>query len=523
MERREGFKNMVQNEHLQFKQQINNEIKQQNITENNNREYCIIKSNWIKEIFNRDNYEYENFYFFTEKVPKLISNISKNIKENFQLIKKDLLNKIFNDYQYIDSESNENNSYNNYYSNIYDNIQNAETFTYIAGYNKLIIKSEKNSSLLILNPIDSIINNNNFMVGILLNYIEELNYNNEFYKKLITIDLDLNNNKIQKKLKRNLIIDESEENYEDNDILKEIMDKIKTYKRKILLKNNRILICVNLYSYEKNLKLKEKVKAFKKYDDYYIINNEWLNKYKALNQYEKIFNILKKNEENNKIICLDYYNMPNYRYTIFNNLANFDDYELIDNLNINFNEMKELDEKNNNSYIIHFRIIELILKNENLKLNNFHPIQIYVKDCFIYLIDKIKLNIGTLNDNLTFNTKYVIEYATNTISDKEIKLIEQMSIEEYLKLRKCKIKVKKENSILKLYNDEKSNLGTVLIIDGKNNEEEISNKSNIKLNDSELNNNQFYEQAFYNAKSELSKLSDDYYLIKKNYWIKKMN
>ena len=45
-------------------------------------------------------------------------------------------------------------------------------------------------------------------------------------------------------------------------------------------------------------------------DNYYLINPEWLEKYKKIYSYDNIFNLLKEFDKNNKIV--NYYNIDNY-------------------------------------------------------------------------------------------------------------------------------------------------------------------------------------------------------------------
>ena len=128
-------------------------------------------------------------------------------------------------------------------------------------------------------------------------------------------------------------------------------------------------IFVHLYYYEKLLKLKEQ--PFRDYQDYYIINNDWLNKFKTSNNYDKIFNVLKKyDEKNSKDNIIDYYQLRNYQYTIFNDLSNFLTVEISDNFNINIDELSKVNEYYNDGFIIHCKIIELISGQETPKSDN---------------------------------------------------------------------------------------------------------------------------------------------------------
>ena len=509
MEDYKQFKRMVEKDYSQFKVQIKKEIQQESITRKDYGEFCLIDSDFMKEIFKIENYNSQNVYFISKKDPKILNNISKEINDKFEIIKKDLLRLIYDDYLDAHEELYKNNYYNFYYYKIYKLVNDSRTFNYVAGNNKLIIISKNESALLILNPIDSIINNNNYVIGIILKYNNsDHNYNNDLYKLLITGDLDINNDLKNLKLKRNLIVDESEENYKGNEDIRKVLEKIKTYKRKILLKNNRILIFVNLYYYEKNLRQIEKAKAFKEFEDYYLINNDWLDKYKLDNNYDQISNILKEYEEKNKNNYFDYYNLKNYTFTILNDLVNISKLELSSNLNINLNEMNQIEENFDKNFIMHEGIIKLIFDDEGIKKENLEPKKIKVIGPYIYIISKMKLNIGTLNQNLTFNTKYVINYISNAIYNTETGKLFVMSFDEYLKLRRCNVNVKKEKSRAILYEGDDKKLGSVLIIGKKDEEESLKNENN-KLISSENNESQISKEKFDKAILTLKKNQND--------------
>ena len=537
MEESEQFKKMIEREYSQFKSKIKDEIQQRSVKINYYEKCCLIFNDFMKEIFKNENYNnrYRNVYFFSSKEPKLINNISKEINEKFEIIKKDLLDlinsknifyefklekNVYGDYKsayeelYKKSYYYKHHYYYNDYYKIYNLVKKAKTFNYVAGYNKLIIISENKSALLILNPIDSIINNNNYVIGIILKHNNsDLDYDNELYKLLLTGNLNINNDITNLKLKKNLIVDESENNEE----LKNILEKIKTYKRKILLKKNRILIFVNLYYYEKNLRQTEKDKAFKEYEDYYLINNDWLNKYKLDNNYETNKNLLKKYYEKNMDNYYDYYKLKNYTFTILNYLVNNTKMELSDNCDIALNELNKIEENFNKSFIMHKGIIQLIFDNENIKQENLEPKKVKVIGTYIYIISRLKLNIGTLNEDLTFNTKYVINYNSKTIYETETKKLFLMSFNEYLKLRKCNVNIKKEKSLANLYGENDSELGRILIMEGKKDEEEASKLENSKLINSENNESQISKQIFDKTILSLKKNQGDFFELKKQY------
>ena len=483
---RNNFKNLIQQSYSEKVNKIYNEICQSKITENNKEDVCLIGNDLIKDIFdNRNYFNSNNVYFSSKKCPKIINNLTKEIKGKFGIILKETFQLLYNDYDNTNKEL-----YNNEYYEIYKIVNEPKTFNYYAGYNKLLIISKDHQALLILNPIDSIINLNNYVIGIIINSMKDPNKNPELYKQIISNELDLNNN--NPNLNNNIILDDSEERFIKEENIKKIFEKVKEYKENIILKNNNMMkIFVNLYYYENILKSKKNENPFVEYQYYYIINNNWLNKFKSSNNYDKICNALKRyDEKNNKNNDIDYYKLSDYRCTIFNDLLNNEKFEFSDNSYQNFNEMMKVEEHYNNGFIIHEKIIGLIFGKITPYSDNFREKNIKVIGCYIYIIDKSNVKsiyIGTLNENLTFNIIYVIEYSSSTISDKESKnLLFTKPIEEYLKLRKCYL-TKKKKYDAKLYdNKDNTEIGTILIFGEKLTGNEQSKLYNKKLITSEI-------------------------------------
>jgi hypothetical protein len=120
-------------------------------------------------------------------------------------------------------------------------------------------------------------------------------------------------------------------------------------------------------------------------------------------------------------------------------LEDINDIEFLDKLQININELIQVDQNYTNSYIIHGCLYEMILEFENIKAEKPHIKEIKVNEYYIYIINKENLriiHIGFLNPNLTFNTKYIIKYDSNAISNKEMEKLFDMPIDDYLRLRK---------------------------------------------------------------------------------------
>ena len=491
MDERKQLYNTIRQGYNEFKRKITLEIQQKNITKKNDASIYLVDSGYLKEILNLNNYyKKNNVLFFSEIKPNLKNNLSKNVN-GFKIIEKKLLLLLYKDYQLAHDELIEYNYFYYNFSRIYKEITNSESFNYIAGNRKLIVRFNNKTSLLILNPIDSIINDKNYVVGIIINETEEIADNtDELYKNIILSDLSLNNIK----LKSDLIINDFDENYNNYQDIKKILKTINNYKRKSYIKNNRFLFFAYLYYYEKLLMQKEKEKAFKDNNEYYIINNNWLNKYKQTNNYDKICDKLKKYDEKDKDNSLDYYNIRNYKYMILKFLYDINNIEFLDRLQININELMQVDDNYNNSYIIHGCLYKMIFKIENIKEGIPHIKEIKVKEYYIYIINKDNLSIihiGFLNPNLTFNTKYIIEYDSKARSYEEMKTLFDMPIDDYLKKRKCNM-IPKNESKLQLYdvipkeNEEiVSKIGEMKVFRENENIEEIIKKENLELINSE--------------------------------------
>ena len=474
--------NYITDNYEEIRRKLIYDIQNEGITQSKDVDYSLLGENFINEILKQNNYlRKDDVYFYSEKEPKFINKITKDIKQKFIIIDKNFCQLIYDDYKSAQEELYEHNYYNPSYNRIYKIVVGAETFNYVAGYNKLIIIHENNNALLILNAIDFIINNN-YVVGIILEDMKNANYNIELYKNLISSDSSLINYSFE--LNNNLIIDESEKNNYYFYEIKKVLENIRLYKKSILLKNNKIFIFfLYLYYYEKLLKEEEKDKVFKELQDYYLINNDWLIKYKATHHYEVIYDLLKKYDENNKNNSFDYYSLRNYQFTLLEYLIKCGSFDFPDNLDTDINEISQINEDYNNCFIIHDSIMKKFLENKN----NFSSKKVKVYEHNIYIFDssnKKTINIGILNDNLTFNTTYIINYYLSSISDSEMKIMFSMQIEKYLKLRKCHINIKNnknDKNDLILYNDKSEKLGTLVILSKRLLEIENAKRNNSKL------------------------------------------
>ena len=377
-----SFRDFIQKSYLVKINEIYNEINQSKITEYNRNDLCLIGSDLIQDILINRYYNNSNYlYFYNQKDPIIINNLSKTIKGKFGIISKEVFQLLYNDYNFTERELIKNGYYDKHLNKIYKKVNDSKAFSYYAGFNKLLIISKDDSALLILNPIDSIINQNNYIIGFILTSKKDHYINDKLYMKIISNELGLVN--INKKLNNNIILDDSEENCNINENIKKIFSKIKKYIKDVEQDDMLLKIFVNLYYYENILKLKEKENPFKESQYYYIINNNWLNKFKLSNNYDKICKALKKYEEENKNNAIDYYKLSSYQCTIMMNYLNNEKFEFSNNYRENIKEIIKVEENYNNGFIIHERIIELIFGKINPCLDHFKEKNIKLIRCYI--------------------------------------------------------------------------------------------------------------------------------------------
>ena len=92
VERNELYK-YIQNDFNHLKNNIHNEIFGRKITENQSKDICLIEYSFIRDILNKSNYFTSDYVFFSNngEKPKIINNLSKDIKGKFGIITKNLL------------------------------------------------------------------------------------------------------------------------------------------------------------------------------------------------------------------------------------------------------------------------------------------------------------------------------------------------------------------------------------------------------------------------------------------------
>ena len=209
--------------------------------------------------------------------------------------------------------------------------------------------------------------------------------------------------------------------------------------------NIKLIILILIYYYEKYLINPEN--NFNQYQKYYCISNEWMNKFKKFINYDCLYKKLEEDDKKNKNKC-------NYQKLIFylnNSNNNFfsqysDYYESIQSVEdssfLNISPFVNKYKLNNieyltRCYIIHSKIIEFIENNFiNKKLDN--PQKVISKNKNVYLLLNNKyINVGIFNNQLLFESKYIISYNSNELYENELERVLEMDFNDYLTINNC--------------------------------------------------------------------------------------
>ena len=437
-EEEEELYNLIKEKYLSFNEKIRNEI--QNNEFSYNKINCfLIDSSWENElancIINEDKNKIllnerkldDSFNFLPKQEPKFINEASvarNHLKNNnkIKLISRDIIKLVYPDYNL----NNNNNSINCY-----------------GGNNRLIIEFEENESnlnsiFLIINPIESILQDNNALI---ISLKVPNNNREELYGELLFINLNLNEKKVENLKDSNVIIDNSQIFSKNNFSFGK--NEIIQYNSQNSIKNI-LSIFIYIFYFEKSLSLLEE-NVFNQNQNYYIINIEWLDKFKKYYDYNKIYNILKTQYDIHNIE-INYNNFEGHIFTIqnlyFKNIhlkisGQFETY-------VNINEIypkkktKQNIEFYQNNFLIHEKIIEMIYKynypNEKIVIK---PKKIIVKNDNIYLFDECSINIGNLNEQYLFSPQYIFFYNQLRIMTEEKEKLFCLSIKDYIESRKC--------------------------------------------------------------------------------------
>jgi len=406
------------------------------------------KQKRVNHNFNFINWLPENDPEFINDIPSILNCIKNNKK--FKLVSKILMEYIYDKKDLVEEK------YIKYYS----------------GNNKLIIEYKENGKIketndhkafFIINPCDLCkVKKRAFIITIknrdkLLLYkellskddfdIESMQNNNDivFFEVILPKQNNSNNNinninsiknaNTKSNEQKSNRIDEKNNSNSDN--------------------NNRdiLKLFIYIFYYEKSLLVDNKDNIFDENKDYYLINPDWLNKYKEYYDYQKLYKCLNTRKINSKKIEVNYSNLDKFINSILKiysekNLLNFKKnvfdttFDTMDSLNID--DMKPPSKaKNNivfytNCYIIDSKIFDLILKIfQKEEIDIIKKKKIYSKNNNIYIMYLKKIIIGILNNELIFIPKYILSYDTPEIFESEKKIIQSETLEKYITSLNC--------------------------------------------------------------------------------------
>jgi len=431
---------------IYFQEELKYKIRNDEITAFINECYLIDDKTYEKYFNNNielnntknDNIDY-NFY------PEIIYDISSAIRtlENYKklkLIRKDIMRSIC-DLNYL-----------RYY----------KTINVYCGNNKLIIvffENLESNALLIVNPIDSIIDNNmySFIIAFrTLNYLKE----NIYISLLYNENINLNKNLVNILQNNNIIIFKNFDEYIKNINaiypIKEngIPNNCFNFVIDVILK-----IFIYIFYYEKTLSI-SKENFFNENHNYFLINPDWLKTYKDFYDYNNLYKALddySNNKNNNRI---NYNNIENYISTIsFNIKESFwkkrkSEIKIdIDNIMINPSKINNIIFYED-CFIIDEKIIDIINEYEylNKKIQKTSDIiKISINNNYVFLIDTklISISIGKINEKLLFIPLCLLAYKNKRIQDEEKHLLFSNTIIDYLRLRKCSETNKNMQTLIK--------------------------------------------------------------------------
>ena len=391
---------LFMNSYNEFKENFQNKLNI--IPEKIESEPCyLISNNWIDLVL---------FYYKSYNNNKIYSSINTN-KSNYFFPKE---NPIF-------------------YQNIYDSFNNIKKLKFInrntmcilnykkfkgqklfniyIGYKKIIIEDPENlkNSLLLSNPLDE----------------------NEFNRTgiLIQINIEKKEKIYESYLKDEYVASSRKKFYLDNKI--DSNDNI------------RLKICIMLFYYEKYISNNF---PLKKDEKYYLINHYWMNKFKRFIKYEEIYKILKIYEMKSRNE-IDYSNLDINFYTqhflneFQDNFEKIENFEIMNKSYLKYEPLLISNIQNilyySNCFFIDKKILDLMKKIVVIKTINYANIS--RKNNKIYLFFNNNINVGDLDNELIFDSKYIISYNSNLIFNEEKNIILNMNLSKYFIQNECSI------------------------------------------------------------------------------------
>ena len=338
--------------------------------------------------------------------------------------------------------------------------------------------NDSNKSLLIINPFKQKMNRKNIFI---------LVFNNDTKDKLKIYESLLSENinnlsdidKMKEKYINNLIEFEvflhnsfnyDNDNINNSDLLSQSIKY--TYKSENDIKNI-LQILISFYYYEKYLS--KKCNVFSEFQNYYLINYEWIQAYKKYYYYNYLYKLLNNYDSNNNInylsldtkmntiidSCYEEYRSLNITIGLNEELKNINKLQSVSYNPVNLKNLNYYD----NCYVLPDKIIDKIIKiefNYTNTLTLIKPKQLKSKDENIFLyIDSQNINYGFLNQKLLFQTKYILSYNSLEQYESEKQYLFTLSINDYIKHNNCN---EKSNEIQIMKNNNDNNIGILLIL-----------------------------------------------------------
>ena len=233
--------NYLYNNYISFQKQLNYLVQNNDFFSGDDC-FLIEKNDWEKLIYSKiDPYnKYKSNVLNTQnKIPEFIENISSALqilKKNkiLKLVKKDLIAAFYQE----------------------EGLRDYRSFNYYCGKNKLIIEFNENNSsnvLLILNPLDSIIDNNKYLYVIAFKTFNDLK--EDLYINLLNKGIDLTFDIMNNLQNNNIVLTKFNEfNYVDGMYPIEENPKIQR-NNFIFVKENILKIFIYIFYYEKYLSI----------------------------------------------------------------------------------------------------------------------------------------------------------------------------------------------------------------------------------------------------------------------------
>jgi len=454
------------------------------------------KQKRVNHNFNFINWLPENDPEFINDIPSILNCIKNNKK--FKLVSKNMMEYIYDKKDLVDE------NYIKYYS----------------GKNKLIIEYKEkgkikenndNKALFIINPSDlSKVKKRAFIISI--KNRDKLS----LYKEILSGDEDFDIESMQNN--NDIVFFEVilPKQNNSNNIVTNKFNEEKSNKNNSINSNNRdiLKLFIYIYYYEKSLLL-DKYNFFDEKQDYYLINPEWLNKYKEYYDYQKLYKSLNTRKINNKKQEISYNNLDKFINSILKiyserNLLNFNKKNVFDTTfdtmdSLNFDNFKPPTKAKNSilfytdCYIIDSKIYDLILKVfQKEEIDGIKKKKIFTRNENIYIMYLKKIIIGILNNELIFIPKYILSYDSPETFESEQKVLKSDTIEKYIISVNCDI----DNYNLQELKQYNKKLGQLIIRKDKYLDNSKKLKRSISKNRKTAISSSFYKK---NVKSNLMK------------------